>query len=390
MREPRPSLRGGNGLVYRSRSFSRREALKLGALGSAGLLLPLERYRRRGRRKERQPHRVERSAGAVHRPVRPAARVVAGAHGRHDRLLPPGPATGPGRDPAGLADDDLGLQRHRARPDDHGGARAGRSSSGRSTRCRRSTRRSVTRRGRRRTCTGRRRCRSTTATPATSRTPGSARTTTTRTSRRRARSGTTTTASTSPRRTPTWGSPACTTSHDDLERALAIPQRRRTTCRSIITDAMFTDDGRADLRRQRRTRACTATSSSSTAGRGRRCGSSGASTASGCSTRRSRAPTSYACRTGDPFTVIGTDGGLMPAPQAVTDIRHGMAERYEIVIDFSKYPAGQRVVLQNTTARRTTSTSPTPTRSWRSTSSATPSDTDEQRDPDRPQPGQRR
>jgi FtsP/CotA-like multicopper oxidase with cupredoxin domain len=50
---------------------------------------------------------------------------------------------------------------------------------------------------------------------------------------------------------------------------------------------------------------------------------------------------------GDPFTVIATDGGLMPHPAVVTSLRHGMAERYEIVIDFSKYPVGRRVVLGN-------------------------------------------
>jgi len=55
----------------------------------------------------------------------------------------------------------------------------------------------------------------------------------------------------------------------------------------------------------------------------------------------------YALSTGDPFTVIGTDGGLMPHPQTVTRMRHIMAERYEIVIDFAKYKPGTRVVLQN-------------------------------------------
>ena len=54
-----------------------------------------------------------------------------------------------------------------------------------------------------------------------------------------------------------------------------------------------------------------------------------------------------ALSTGDPFTVIGTDGGLMPAPQVAQTIRHGMAERYEVVIDFAKYPIGTRVVLRN-------------------------------------------
>ena len=75
------------------------------------------------------------------------------------------------------------------------------------------------------------------------------------------------------------------------------------------------------------------------------------------------------------MTVIGTDGGLMPQAQVVTHIRHGMAERYEIVIDFSKYKAGQRVVLATTSGCRTTSTTTTPTRSWRSTSSRPPTST---------------
>jgi spore coat protein A, manganese oxidase len=51
--------------------------------------------------------------------------------------------------------------------------------------------------------------------------------------------------------------------------------------------------------------------------------------------------------TGDPFTVVATDCGLMPAPQAVTELRHGNGERYEVVIDFAKYPKGRRVELVN-------------------------------------------
>jgi spore coat protein A, manganese oxidase len=54
-----------------------------------------------------------------------------------------------------------------------------------------------------------------------------------------------------------------------------------------------------------------------------------------------------ALSTGDPMTVIGTDGGLMPHPQPVNNVRFGMAERYEIVIDFAKYKPGTRVVLEN-------------------------------------------
>jgi spore coat protein A, manganese oxidase len=50
--------------------------------------------------------------------------------------------------------------------------------------------------------------------------------------------------------------------------------------------------------------------------------------------------------TGDQMFVIGTDGGLMPAPAPTTSLRIGMAERYEVIIDFSKY-AGKRVELLN-------------------------------------------
>src|SRR3954451_3467333 len=50
---------------------------------------------------------------------------------------------------------------------------------------------------------------------------------------------------------------------------------------------------------------------------------------------------------GAPLTVIGCDGGLMPAPQDTADLRLGMAERYEVVIDFAKYPIGTKMQLKN-------------------------------------------
>lgn len=50
---------------------------------------------------------------------------------------------------------------------------------------------------------------------------------------------------------------------------------------------------------------------------------------------------------GAPFVVIATDGGLVPVPQTVSRFRQGMGERYEVVIDFSRYPVGRRVVLRN-------------------------------------------
>jgi spore coat protein A len=51
--------------------------------------------------------------------------------------------------------------------------------------------------------------------------------------------------------------------------------------------------------------------------------------------------------TGDAVTVVATDGGLMPVAQQVTSWRHGGAERYEILVDFSKYQPGTRVQLLN-------------------------------------------
>ena len=59
----------------------------------------------------------------------------------------------------------------------------------------------------------------------------------------------------------------------------------------------------------------------------------------------------YSLDTGDLLTVIGTDAGLMPAPQQVKEIRHGNAERYEVVIDFAKYQPGKRVVLRNSSPK---------------------------------------
>ncbi|HBB35519.1 MAG TPA: bilirubin oxidase [Cyanobacteria bacterium UBA8803] len=51
--------------------------------------------------------------------------------------------------------------------------------------------------------------------------------------------------------------------------------------------------------------------------------------------------------TGDDLIVIGTDAGLISAPVKTKNLRIGIAERYGFIIDFSKYPIGTRVVLQN-------------------------------------------
>lgn len=44
---------------------------------------------------------------------------------------------------------------------------------------------------------------------------------------------------------------------------------------------------------------------------------------------------------------IGTDGGLLPAPVAVSEVKLTPAERVEVVIDFSGVPLGTRVVLED-------------------------------------------
>jgi len=55
----------------------------------------------------------------------------------------------------------------------------------------------------------------------------------------------------------------------------------------------------------------------------------------------------FALSTGDPVTMVATDGGLMPRSRQVGQWRQGSAERYEVLIDFRKYRPGQRVILQN-------------------------------------------
>lgn len=54
---------------------------------------------------------------------------------------------------------------------------------------------------------------------------------------------------------------------------------------------------------------------------------------------------------GAPMTVIATDAGLVPKPQTVPGFRHGVAERYEVVVDFAKYKPGTRLVLRNTSPK---------------------------------------
>jgi FtsP/CotA-like multicopper oxidase with cupredoxin domain len=54
-----------------------------------------------------------------------------------------------------------------------------------------------------------------------------------------------------------------------------------------------------------------------------------------------------ALSTGQSFIQIATEGGLVPGPVPQRMIHITPAERYEVVIDFSIYPGGTNVVLQN-------------------------------------------
>jgi spore coat protein A, manganese oxidase len=55
----------------------------------------------------------------------------------------------------------------------------------------------------------------------------------------------------------------------------------------------------------------------------------------------------FSLSSGGPMWVIAGDGGLGPYAQKVTSWRHGMAERYDVVIDFAAY-AGKTIQLRNT------------------------------------------
>ncbi|MFF0436145.1 multicopper oxidase family protein [Streptomyces sp. NPDC004327] len=51
--------------------------------------------------------------------------------------------------------------------------------------------------------------------------------------------------------------------------------------------------------------------------------------------------------TGTPFTLIGTDGGLLEKPQDVTSVQLSPGERVDILIDFFEFPRGSTVELVN-------------------------------------------
>jgi spore coat protein A len=50
---------------------------------------------------------------------------------------------------------------------------------------------------------------------------------------------------------------------------------------------------------------------------------------------------------GDSFTQVGSDGGLLERPVGHDELLMAPAERFDVVVDFSAYPVGTQVVLRN-------------------------------------------
>ena len=50
---------------------------------------------------------------------------------------------------------------------------------------------------------------------------------------------------------------------------------------------------------------------------------------------------------GQPFVVVANDGNLLPAPVKVKNFLHTVAERFDIVMDFSMYAPGTEIILMN-------------------------------------------
>ena len=50
---------------------------------------------------------------------------------------------------------------------------------------------------------------------------------------------------------------------------------------------------------------------------------------------------------GSPFVVISNDGNLFPAPVVVKNFQQSTAERFDVILDFSKYSQGTEIILLN-------------------------------------------
>ncbi len=48
-----------------------------------------------------------------------------------------------------------------------------------------------------------------------------------------------------------------------------------------------------------------------------------------------------------PMTIIGSDGGYLPAPQVSNDVQFGITERADVLVDFSQFAAGTKIQMNN-------------------------------------------
>ena len=51
--------------------------------------------------------------------------------------------------------------------------------------------------------------------------------------------------------------------------------------------------------------------------------------------------------TGEPFAVMASDGGPLHTLVTTPEILISMSERYEVIIDLSRYPIGTKVILES-------------------------------------------
>jgi FtsP/CotA-like multicopper oxidase with cupredoxin domain len=50
-----------------------------------------------------------------------------------------------------------------------------------------------------------------------------------------------------------------------------------------------------------------------------------------------------------PFTIIGADGGYLPAPLVSENVQIGITERADILVDFSRFEPGTQIIMENNT-----------------------------------------
>jgi spore coat protein A len=62
-------------------------------------------------------------------------------------------------------------------------------------------------------------------------------------------------------------------------------------------------------------------------------------------------PLQLALSGAEPLTLIGTDGGLLPGPVTITMLPLAMAERADVIVDFSRHAVGTQIFLTNALAK---------------------------------------